>query len=175
MLRCDRCSAIASSHALINNRKGALALYHRASTYLTNAAPHISSSPELDSVRGLEVQAKEVAAVKVQLQGEVERFRALVEMEKMTTKLEESQRLPYNPPPLLKTLSDFPEKGVDFSNLVNFPPRVEPVPAKPIFFDIAWNYIQYPGEQRTESKETKAQQQQESGKKGGLFGSLWGR
>ena len=34
------------------------------------------------------------------------------------------------------------------TNLVTWPPRVEPVPVKPLFFDVAWNYIDYPGRKR---------------------------
>jgi len=41
----------------------------------------------------------------------------------------------------------FPEPGVtvDLNNLVPYPAKLYPVPVKPIFFDVAWNYIDYPG------------------------------
>jgi len=47
------------------------------------------------------------------------------------------------------------------TNLVTWPPRVEPVPVKPLFFDVAWNYIDYPG---------RAREVVESVKKGGVDG-----
>jgi signal recognition particle subunit SRP68 len=28
---------------------------------------------------------------------------------------------------------------------VTYPPKLEPIPVKPLFFDVAWNYIDYPG------------------------------
>ena len=31
------------------------------------------------------------------------------------------------------------------SRLVQYPPKIEVVPVKPLFFDVAWNYIEYPG------------------------------
>lgn len=48
--------------------------------------------------------------------------------------------------PLVQRLGDFPTPGVnvDLKNLVSYPPKIEPVPVKPLFFDVAWNYIDYP-------------------------------
>jgi len=62
-------------------------------------------------------------------------------------------------------------------NLVTYPPKLEPVPVKPLFFDAAWNYIDYPGrevqlvenggkvEEQDDSREQTAEQ-----KKKGWFG-----
>ena len=36
---------------------------------------------------------------------------------------------------------------VDLTNLVQYPPKIQPVPVKPLFLDVAWNYIDYPGRQ----------------------------
>jgi signal recognition particle subunit SRP68 len=51
------------------------------------------------------------------------------------------------PPPLIERLrrNEYVE-DVDLSNLVNYPPTLRPVPVKPLFFDLAWNYIHYPSE-----------------------------
>ena len=38
--------------------------------------------------------------------------------------------------------------GADLTNLVTYPPKVEPIPVKPLFLDVAWNYIEYPGRER---------------------------
>jgi signal recognition particle subunit SRP68 len=48
-------------------------------------------------------------------------------------------------PPLSSRLNDFPAGGVDLENIVTYPPRLEPFPVKPLFLDVAWNYITYPG------------------------------
>lgn len=47
--------------------------------------------------------------------------------------------------PLIERLDEYPTTGVDLTRLVTYPPRLEAIPVKPIFLDIAWNYIQYPG------------------------------
>ena len=66
------------------------------------------------------------------------------------------------------------------SNLVTYPPRLEPIPVKPLFFDVAWNYIRYPSEKAAigESKvggvehrvEEQTAQAQQQGQKKGWFG-----
>jgi signal recognition particle subunit SRP68 len=46
----------------------------------------------------------------------------------------------------VERLDTFPENGeVDLTNVVTYPPKLQPIPVKPIFLDIAWNYIDYPG------------------------------
>lgn len=43
-------------------------------------------------------------------------------------------------------MEHYPTGGeVDLSNLVSYPTKLEAVPVKPLFFDVAWNYIEYPG------------------------------
>ena len=65
---------------------------------------------------------------------------------------------------------------------MSYPPKLEPIPVKPLFFDAAWNYVEYPGraveEQsaevgvRAEGKEQTAEgtKQTAEGKKKGWFG-----
>jgi signal recognition particle subunit SRP68 len=48
-------------------------------------------------------------------------------------------------PPLVERLHEYPVEDVELTNLVNYPPMLQPVPVKPLFFDLAWNYIDYPG------------------------------
>ncbi|KAI9725349.1 MAG: hypothetical protein M1828_003199 [Chrysothrix sp. TS-e1954] len=49
--------------------------------------------------------------------------------------------------PLINHLTHFPSpETLDLTNLVPWPPtQLEPVPVKPVFLDVAWNYIGYPG------------------------------
>ena len=46
---------------------------------------------------------------------------------------------------MIERLDEYPPEGVDLTNLVTYPPKLQPVPVKPIFLDVAWNYIDYPG------------------------------
>lgn len=79
--------------------------------------------------------------------------------------------------PLAERLNQYPSREVDLQSLVQWPPKLEPVPVKPLFFDAAWNYIEYPGREakqvatngtREEKREEAAQPMQQQKK--GWFG-----
>ncbi|KAI9671638.1 MAG: hypothetical protein M1831_003166 [Alyxoria varia] len=59
-------------------------------------------------------------------------------------------------PSLVETnLSTFPARGaadVNLTNLVPYPPRMEPVPVQPIFLDLAWNHLEYPGRAKAQAQ-----------------------
>lgn len=80
--------------------------------------------------------------------------RALAELESLTSAASASSpRSPAPAPPLIERLDEYPalgSGGVDLTNLVTYPPRVEAVPVKPLFLDVAWNYIDYPGRTKTD-------------------------
>jgi signal recognition particle subunit SRP68 len=47
---------------------------------------------------------------------------------------------------VVERLNEYPTSGsVDLKNLVTWPPKLKPVPVKPLFLDVAWNYVEYPG------------------------------
>jgi signal recognition particle subunit SRP68 len=51
-----------------------------------------------------------------------------------------------NAAPVVERLNEYPTSGsVDLKNLVTWPPKLKPVPVKPLFLDVAWNYVEYPG------------------------------
>lgn len=48
--------------------------------------------------------------------------------------------------PVVESLNEYPGSGeVDLTKIVEWPPKLKPVPVKPLFFDTAWNYVDYPG------------------------------
>jgi len=94
-----------------------------------------SSSPP-----NINVSPAEVQALKALLDGEVQHYRALVEL----SNLSQTPNSSLSKGPLIERLSEYPAEGVDLENLVTYPPKLEPVPVKPLFFDAAWNYIEYP-------------------------------
>lgn len=57
--------------------------------------------------------------------------------------------------PLIERLNEYPEGGVDLNNIVQYPPKLALIPMKPIFLDVAWNYIDYPGQKLAASKQPK--------------------
>lgn len=84
------------------------------------------------------------------LTGELHRSRALVEihnLEKSASQAQGSSSSSNNRPALVNTLSSYPSGGVDLQNIVHYPPQIESIPVKPIFLDVAWNYISYPDNQ----------------------------
>ena len=46
--------------------------------------------------------------------------------------------------PIIERLDEY-DDDLDLTNLVTYPPKLQPIPVKPLFFDLAWNYIEYPG------------------------------
>jgi signal recognition particle subunit SRP68 len=68
-------------------------------------------------------------------------------------------------------LHQFPKPNcIDLTNLVEFPPKLQPVPAKPYFFDIAYNYIGLKEEPQTEKAvTTKAEEKKSEQAKKGWF------
>ena len=98
-----------------------------------------SSSPP-----NISVSSSESQFLKGVLDGEVQRYRALVELANLSETGGKKDVAAYAPP-LIERLHEYPAKDVDLENLVTYPPRLEPVPVKPLFLDAAWNYIGYPG------------------------------
>ncbi|CAG8970697.1 hypothetical protein HYALB_00003452 [Hymenoscyphus albidus] len=141
-----KCLNIARSHALLSNLRNALALVARASEKANLAQEHISSSMDIssDSPPNISVSASEAQFLDNLLKGEVQRYRGLVELSNVTGTDDKTKDNSYAQP-LVERLHEYPSKGIDLSNLVTYPPKLEPVPVKPLFFDAAWNYIDYPG------------------------------
>jgi signal recognition particle subunit SRP68 len=111
------------------------------------------------------------------LSGELQRARALVEISKLREADANAAAAGKGVSiPLVSRLSEYPSSGVvDLENIVVYPPKTEAVPVKPLFLDVAWNYIEYPGSQVKPAKsvsENKAEPEHEASKpqKKGWFG-----
>lgn len=108
------------------------------------------TSPPNISISPIEFQS-----LKTLLDGELQQYRALVELSNLSQTQNASAK---TTEPLVSKLNVYPLSGVvDLENLVVYPPKLEPVPVKPLFFDAAWNYIEYPGrEVEKQEKNVKA-------------------
>ncbi|CAG8514462.1 7591_t:CDS:10 [Ambispora gerdemannii] len=76
-------------------------------------------------------------------------------------------------PPLIKRLYEYPTNiSMNNPHLIDFPPEFTPIPAKPLFFDIASNYIDYPS-----TLPERAGRKTQSGQSriGGFLSSFWRR
>ncbi|KAL8645319.1 MAG: hypothetical protein Q9210_006768 [Variospora velana] len=137
-----RCLAIARSHMLHGEKRNALALLSRALDLSSQSLSSSSDEPAAGGVPKLNLRPAETKFLNDLLERSVLQHRALVELENLTSAKSQNS---FKPPPMIQRLDEYPPDGVDLTNLVTYPPKFQPVPVKPIFLDVAWNYIDYPG------------------------------
>ncbi|KAG9720891.1 hypothetical protein KCU73_g14405, partial [Aureobasidium melanogenum] len=138
-----------------------------------------STSSDSNSAPTLDIHRSQADALQSQLQQLVYRHQALVDLHKFhdNASIAAAKHMS-TAAPLVQRLSDFPTPGVNVNlkNLVTYPPKIEPIPVKPLFFDVAWNYIDYPtmGKQVVEAKAAVsnviAEEKPKEEKKKGWFG-----
>ena len=140
-----RCLSIARSHALLGNSKNALALFSRA---LTICPQHSSTTSDETNPRkppNIEVTSEQAESLHELLQGHVSQQRALVELHNLHAEaIKGDESRSKHALPMIERLDEYPASGADLTNLVTYPPKVQPIPVKPLFLDVAWNYIEYP-------------------------------
>ncbi|KAI5463323.1 signal recognition particle, 68 kDa subunit [Mariannaea sp. PMI_226] len=139
--------SIARSHAIIDKPTNALALIHHAFKLSQESLSNISKSQEATRQGPLDLR---VAPEAIQflhrlLQGERERYRAIVYIDDLRDDKKKDDAEYGVKRPLVETLNEYPINGADLTNIVEYPPKMALIPMKPIFLDIAWNYIDYPG------------------------------
>lgn len=77
--------------------------------------------------------------------------------------------------PLIERLDEFREEPQLLSknpNLVSLPPPMQPIPAKPLFYDLALNFLQFPD--LTEKVEGSQPKQKQGAGISGFVKGLWG-
>lgn len=158
-----RCLAIARSHALLSEKKNALALLSRALDLISRAAsntqPSSSSPPDdREPPPKLAITTAQTSTLHSLLERLVIQHRALIELDNIHSSASSSSSDKKNAviPPLVERLDEYPSSsnsngggGIDLTRLVTYPPRLEPIPIKPLFLDVAFNYIEYPGRGRS--------------------------
>ncbi|RMZ76181.1 hypothetical protein DV737_g4944, partial [Chaetothyriales sp. CBS 132003] len=151
--RALKCLAIGRSHALDAETTRALALYNRALSLAQAAQAALSSASATTSgAPKLDISSTVLAAATTHLEQLVTQHRALCDLKSATTSTA-APTTPGSRPPLIQQLhlnQFYP--NVDLSNIVNYPVKLHPIPVKPLFFDLAWNYIQYPGHGRQDEQ-----------------------
>ncbi|OAG37542.1 hypothetical protein AYO21_08274 [Fonsecaea monophora] len=169
--RALKCLAVGRSHAISDHIPNALALYARAlelaeaatATLKAASADHSSAPPKLD------LSIQRLTHTTATLSKLVTQFRALADLGSLArtsqpTPKDTTQATAIKPAPLIERLSHNEYiPNVDLTNLVNYPPKLRPVPVKPLFFDLAWNYIKYPGEKGPETEVVGAEDVQMGG------------
>ncbi|KAI1079514.1 hypothetical protein F5B20DRAFT_571008 [Whalleya microplaca] len=167
--------SIARSHSLTNQSINALALTKQAFDECVQSAAffskHGASSSE-SSPHNIEIRPSEIQFLHNLLKGELQRCRAIVEIDNLREKTKAAAASSTNIS-LVQRLFEYPAEGVDLNNLVDYPPKVEAIPVKPLFFDVAWNYIDYPGKVPADVPDASSHQAQPAQpQKKGWFGNL---
>ncbi|RSL40349.1 hypothetical protein CEP53_013418 [Fusarium sp. AF-6] len=132
--------AIARSHAITGSAANALALINHADGLAEDA---LSKVPKAEDAAALSLTVSSTAVEFLQaiLNGELQRHRALVHIDNLRKNNKQSSSIQR---PLVESLHEYPSVGVNLSHIVEFPPKLALIPVKPIFLDVAWNYIDYP-------------------------------
>lgn len=150
-----RSLAIARSYSIAGNAVNALALTKYAHDKAQQALPVLNAdqSRSESAPRNIAVTKQDIQSLSSLLDGELQRSRALLEV----SNLQESGKGPAKtaPLPLVERLSEYPSDGVDLENIVVYPPKVDAIPVKPLFLDVAWNYITYPSKQTKQEQSAK--------------------
>jgi signal recognition particle subunit SRP68 len=107
-----------------------------------------SSTSSSTSIPKLDVDATQSKSLSALIQALVFQYHGLVELRSLSAQAATPDKQKTYTAPLIDNLDQYPPAGVDLTNLVNYPPKLQPIPVKPLFFDIAWNYIEYPGRQK---------------------------
>jgi len=165
-----RCYYIAQTCVVAKRWKEALALYERVFSYVDQAvkcyANTANSRPKerQQELEALEALRKEVDGMKYSCHAS-----SILDSHDLNT---EPQRVPKNNKPLEDRLDFYLEDASLTSkrpNLTKFPPDFEPIACKPLFFDVALNFVEFPS----------LQDRLDSGKQAGgitgfVKGLLWG-
>ncbi|CAG8105261.1 unnamed protein product [Penicillium olsonii] len=136
--RALRCLSLGRSHSVLSKSREALALFAQALNLSGSATSQ--SSESTDGPPKLDVSRAQSSTLESRLREIVAQYRGLVTLEQATAEeaSQSSQR------PAVERLQQFAGSGQDLNNLVPFPPQMQAIPVKPLFLDVAWNYIDYP-------------------------------
>ncbi|POR34600.1 Signal recognition particle subunit SRP68 [Tolypocladium paradoxum] len=142
-----KCLSIARSHAIVGSVANALALINRSVKLCKASTSKLPQSRDATNAFpwNVEVTPEAVDSLGQLLNGELQRHRAIVHIDNLRKDGKDGAGNGVKGVPLIERLHDYPAHGVDLDNLVEFPPKMGLIPMKPIFLDVAWNYIDYPG------------------------------
>lgn len=126
----------------------------------------VQSSVETEGPPKLDVSRQQIQSLESVLRGLVAKYRGLVTLERLSA--EEASKTA-DQSPAIERLQEYLGEGLDLGKLVPYPPQMQAIPVKPLFLDVAWNYIDYPRDRATERRGTQAEKPEEE-KKGGRRG-----
>ncbi|KAF2818886.1 hypothetical protein CC86DRAFT_399035 [Ophiobolus disseminans] len=141
-----KCLNLSHSYAFLSTPKEALALCNRALS-LSSQAASTSQSSSSSKAPKLAVTEQQSQKLKQNLENLTSHYRGVVALSQLSASSETASKAGLtNAAPVVERLNEYPASGsVDLKNLVTWPPKLKPVPVKPLFLDVAWNYVEYPG------------------------------
>jgi signal recognition particle subunit SRP68 len=142
-----KCLNLSHSYAFLSTPKEALALCNRALSLSSQATAAPRSPTSSSAASKLEVTEKQSQNLKQNLENLTSHYRGLVALSQLSSNSATASKAGLtNAAPIVERLNEYPASGsVDLKNLVTWPPKLKPVPVKPLFLDVAWNYVEYPG------------------------------
>jgi signal recognition particle subunit SRP68 len=162
-----KCVNLAHAHAFQAAPKNALALCGRALSLSAQASSLPPSSPEdSSSAPNLAVSPAQASTLQTTLQNLSSHYRGVVALSSISSSTNPPAgklKTTANAAPVVERLNEYPATGtVDLGNLVTWPPKLKPVPVKPLFLDVAWNYVGYPGRKEVVKEEKVEEVKEES-------------
>ncbi|KAF9366553.1 signal recognition particle subunit srp68 [Mortierella sp. NVP85] len=182
-----RCFFTATAYSKLSRHVEAFAVFDRAQTYATQIRSGLGRTAILNEPDSFNVTEAELQEMESKIRGRKCQVHAAWYLEngqdggsiedKMTSMALDEKTL--DEPALIKCLNTYPtcitsKTNPKFPHLVDFPPTLQAIPAKPLFFDIAFNHMEYDLDGLAERAGIpKASRNESAG--GGWFGAIWGR
>lgn len=145
-----KCLNLSHSHAFLSAPRQALALCNRALSLASQAVSSPKPTASWSDAPKLGVSDGQAQTLKQSLENLTLHYRGLVALSQLSSTSDVASKAKLtNAAPVVERLNEYPTSGsVDLKNLVTWPPKLKPVPVKPLFLDVAWNYVEYPGQQK---------------------------
>ncbi|KAI5698422.1 hypothetical protein M8J75_006600 [Diaphorina citri] len=164
-----RCFYIAESLAALRRWRDCVALYSRATAYASDAASSLPSSGELATLK------PELATLEAAIDSN--KYSALAYSVLGTEGTPDTEP---GTVPLAERLGEYyedPSLASKSPNVIKLPPDMQPIPAKPLFFDLAQNQLEFPSLEDKLDVKIKPAAGGGSGQPAGISGfvkGLWG-
>lgn len=153
-----KCLNLSHSHAFLGAHKQALALCSRALALSQQTAAAVSSASSTTtttttpSAPNLSISDTQTSTLSSTLANLTAHHRGVVALSQLSSSSPQNQPSTTSTAPVVSRLNEFPPSATsptaNLANLVTWPPKLKPVPVKPLFLDVAWNYVEYPGQNK---------------------------
>ncbi|KAN0071515.1 hypothetical protein V8E54_010111 [Elaphomyces granulatus] len=163
--RALRCLSIGRSHGFLGKSTNTLALYSRALDLVSAVDLSTPSETTATGAPTIDISPEQLRASRTVLRSLVMQYHGVVTLEKLSEPKAGGSSCQ---PPLIERMDEYAADSLDLSNLVPYPPKMQPIPVKPLFLDVAWNYIDYPRDDQVEPANKDTEERKESRR--GWFG-----